>query len=126
MQLTELLKNTTEQHPDYLLVVCQLRRQIFGWEGLRVVEFSIWKNKLFRETSGEKISTFEPRFTAPLGEYFNDYVKRSLRCFEYFLVCLVLIGLEIILLYKELRCIDGSLYRGPTVIRKLVIKKLIN
>ena len=59
-----------------------------------------------------------------LLEYFNDYVKRSLRCFEYFFVCLVLIGSEIILLYKELRCIDGSLYRGPTVSRKLVIKRV--
>ena len=28
--------------------------------------------------------TVGPRFTTPLGEYFNDYVERSLRCFEYF------------------------------------------
>ena len=63
-----------------------------------------------------EITTDGLRFTAPLGEYFNYYVKMSLRCFEYFFVCLVLVGLiEIILLYKELRCIDGSLNRRLTV-----------
>ena len=64
------------------------------------------------------LGTVGPRFTAPLGEYFTDYVKRSVRCFEYFLFAwLVLISLEIKLLYKrKLRCIDGSLYRGPTVV----------
>ena len=39
-----------------------------------------------------------PRFTAPLGEYFNDFVKRSVRCFEYFFR---LLGLEIKLLDNE-------------------------
>ena len=30
--------------------------------------------------------TVGPRFTAPLREYLIDYLKRKLRCFEYFFV----------------------------------------
>ena len=35
--------------------------------------------------------------------------------FLYLCVYLIFIGLEIKLRYNELRCIDGSLYRGPIV-----------
>ena len=43
-----------------------------------------------------RLKTVGPQFTAPLGEYFIDCVKRSL---EYFCVYLIPIGLEIKLLY---------------------------
>ena len=48
-----------------------------------------------------KHNTVEPRFPAPLGEKFKDFVERSVRCLEHFFVCLVLIGLEIKVLYNE-------------------------
>ena len=35
--------------------------------------------------------TVGPQITVPLGEKFKDIVKKSVRCFENFLVCLVLI-----------------------------------
>ena len=63
------------------------------------------------------IITIGPRFTAPLGEYSNDYVKKSVRYFEYFSG---LLGFDRfrnqVALQRELRCIDGSLYRGPAVV----------
>ena len=58
------------------------------------------QSKLTSVLFSEVSYTVGARFTAPSGEYFNDYVKRSVRCFEYFFVCLVLIGLEIRLLYN--------------------------
>ena len=44
-------------------------------------------------------------FIVPLGTYLFDYVKRSLRRFEYLFVYLILIGLEIKLLYYEVNVV---------------------
>ena len=58
--------------------------------GLRLIYPSSWCITAETQVTEKVVvnnnnNTVGPRFTAPLGENFSDYVKRSLRCFEWFL-----------------------------------------